>query len=65
MSKYVDEIKRGYWISTGTGYNWCYDCSECGWKDCYPFNDRFNYCPNCGAKMDGEKNDIPRRENND
>lgn len=49
----VAEVKHGEWISTGTGYTWCYYCSECGWKDGYPFNDRFNYCPHCGAKMGG------------
>ena len=32
------------------------ECSECG----YIFDDEeltFNYCPNCGARMDGEQND--------
>ena len=34
-----------------------YTCSECG--DCYvdeswTYNGKFNYCPNCGAKMDEE-----------
>ncbi len=59
---YAEEIyKAGYhkqsegmWISNDLGgYKWAYYCSECGWIDGYPFNDRHKYCPNCGAKMKG------------
>ncbi len=50
----VAEVKHGKWISKGTGFAWRYICSECGWEDGYPFNDRHRFCPNCGAKMDGE-----------
>lgn len=34
-------------------------CSECEAGFCYYKNevDRFRYCPNCGAKMDGDGND--------
>lgn len=49
----VAPVRHGRWINSGTGYNWCYECSACGWKDGHPFEDRHNYCPNCGAKMDG------------
>ena len=52
----VQEVRHGRWISNELcGYKWAYYCSECGWVDGYPFNDRHNYCPNCGAKMDGEE----------
>lgn len=44
-------VVRGKWISDGAGYHWTYNCSVCGWKDGYPFNERHNYCPNCGADM--------------
>ena len=33
-----------------------YSCSNCGYKTVRDCNDEFvlsNYCPNCGAKMDG------------
>ena len=52
----VQEVRHGRWISNDLGgYKWAYYCSECGWVDGYPFNDRHKYCPNCGAKMDGER----------
>ena len=50
----VQEVRHGRWISNDLGgYKWAYYCSECGWVDGYPFNDRHKYCPNCGAKMKG------------
>ena len=65
MAEYESEIKaspaadvapvvHGRWISDGDGYHWTYNCSICAWKDGYPFNERHNYCPNCGARMDGD-----------
>ena len=52
----VQEVRHGKWISNDLGgYKWAYYCSECGWVDGYPFNDRHKYCPHCGAKMDGER----------
>ena len=42
------------WVHDGrrieSGIDWCH-CSECGKSD--NFCTRTNYCPNCGAKMDG------------
>lgn len=49
------------WISKNHhGYKWVFVCSNCGYIDGYPFNDRLNYCPNCFAKMDEseDKNEI-------
>lgn len=41
------------WIDNGRGgYAHAYFCSNCGWIDGYPIEDRHKYCPNCGAKMD-------------
>lgn len=45
---------EGEWISNELGgYKYAFYCSECGWVDGYPFNDRHKFCPNCGAKMKG------------
>lgn len=38
-----------------------FGCSVCGWfcLDTYCGDtDTYNYCPNCGAKMDGERKDV-------
>lgn len=50
-------VVHGRWISDGDGYHWTYNCSICAWKDGYPFNERHNFCPNCGARMDLEETD--------
>lgn len=50
----VAPVVHGRWISKNHhGYEWVFVCSNCNYVDGYPFNDRPNYCPNCGAKMDG------------
>ena len=56
-------VVHGHWIEKKLDNfrKWELQCSECGWigisnYDAYdePFD--FNYCPNCGAKMDGDVN---------
>ena len=57
-------VKHGEWIKNEDRHGW--HCSECkvdnhyaySWsseKGTYEFQD--NYCPSCGAKMDGERKD--------
>jgi len=46
-------VKHGRWVNSTT-------CSQCGWQMIddvleSPNYVAFNYCPNCGAKMDGER----------
>lgn len=57
----VAEVKHGYFIGTefdgyADGYPVFYEwkCSECGciFEDEEP---TYNYCPQCGAKMDGKE----------
>ena len=56
ISNEVTVVRHGQWIADGDGYHWTYNCSICAWEDGYPFNERHNFCPNCGAKMD-ERNE--------
>ena len=52
----VATVRHGRWISKNPhGYAWTFVCSNCGYVDGYPFNDRHNYCPDCGAKMYGDR----------
>ena len=46
------EVVHGRWTYTDGEYEIYMICSECGWDSDF----RTNYCPNCGAKMDGDGN---------
>ena len=55
----VAPVKHGQWIGSGDGYangELVYDmweCSECGYDaDGADEEPNWNYCPNCGARMD-------------
>ena len=57
----VAEVKHGKWIGKQLDNFRKYEvtCSNCGWigienYDSYNEPSDFNYCPNCGAKMDLE-----------
>ena len=52
-----DAVKHGRWVNpyiNRYGHP-CHCCSECGFKASH--QDK-NYCPNCGAKMDGGNEDV-------
>ena len=57
------EVVHGRWeyhdcVCSGDGLIAVYACSECGRcinEDIFDCLNRTNYCPNCGAKMDGER----------
>lgn len=45
----IDPVRHGRWLFTDT--NTC-ECSVCHTCEPYPFSE-FEWCPNCGARMDG------------
>ena len=47
----VVEVRHGEWVYD----HWCeFSCSECGHFSKTEPRGTENYCPNCGAKMDGK-----------
>ena len=50
------EVVHGRWILTNGEDGLYYDCSICG--HCAGRGRKSNYCPNCGAKMDGGNEDA-------
>ena len=48
------EPKQGEWIETDSPYIW--KCSECPCEVVGNSLEQYNFCPNCGARMKGEKN---------
>ena len=53
-------VRRGRWIHDGFdfphGNDWIH-CSECGKRGINVPADLTNYCPNCGAHMEGEQDE--------
>ena len=48
------EVVHGRWIAVGGNrYTRVSQCTNC----CAKYDFTSNYCPNCGAKMDGDGND--------
>ena len=58
----VEEVKHGCWVGIDDEPCEDFECDVCGSICCTCGNtwDLPNYCPNCGAKMDGGKNDEHR-----
>lgn len=57
----VTEVRHGKWIESEDDYYGLYiiKCSLCREVWCFEVEDavklmNYNYCPNCGAEMDGE-----------
>ena len=52
----VAPVRHGRWVPTKAPFmNECEDCSVCGYRTVW--GHRYNYCPNCGAKMGGGDSD--------
>ena len=49
----VAPTRHGRWVPTKAPFmNECEDCSVCGYRTVW--GHRYNYCPNCGCRMDLE-----------
>ena len=61
------EVVHGRWMKTKEPLGWqevdVVECSICheSWlgdeDDSFDYSEHWHYCPNCGAKMDGERKD--------
>ena len=52
------EVVHGRWEprEDAIGFVRCSVCHDCNIYDDWPDDKKWNYCPNCGAKMDGDVN---------
>ncbi len=55
------EVVHGRWVYNTDDFTPAYRCSACGYNKPMIAGERvsqgaMNYCPNCGAKMDGDGN---------
>ena len=52
------EVVHGRWetVSSMLGYLCCSNCKDAYVWDTWLEDGKWNYCPNCGAKMDGDGN---------
>lgn len=46
-------VVHGEWLLRHEGYGHYWKCSACHKNPCMYVTQNTNYCPNCGAKMDG------------
>jgi hypothetical protein len=51
------EVVHGRWIGETGGYMWRQNCSVCNGPVYNKMKPYYNYCPYCGAKMDGDKHE--------
>lgn len=57
----VAPVRRGQWKPAGlTFMGESMDCPECGYRIATSIGRGWNYCPNCGAKMEVEYDERGR-----
>ena len=47
----AEPVRHGKWVEDDYGFYHC----KCGWEFDEPEDSSYEYCPSCGAKMDGGK----------
>lgn len=50
----AEPVRHGHWVDEGKKFLPVY-CSRCGFGKVYEDQRNYDYCPNCGAKMDEEE----------
>ena len=60
----VKEVKHGKWIWQGSISEGCWVCSECN-HSFYQGYGNENFCPNCGAYMGEETEDVGKSDTDD
>lgn len=53
---YVAPVRHGHWIKISPAG--IYECSECGKNVMTSDIEAYEYCHGCGARMDGDDNEI-------
>ena len=58
LAKDAVEVVHGRWEprTDAIGFVRCSVCHDCNVYDDWADGKKWNYCPNCGAKMDGDGN---------
>ena len=49
-------VRHGDWLLRHVGHGHYWECSECHTNPCIYVTENTKFCPNCGAKMDGNSN---------
>lgn len=51
----VAPVRHGEWLLRHKGYGHYWECSACHTNPCIYVTKDTKFCPNCGAKMDGDE----------
>ena len=54
----VVPVVHGEWLLRHEGHGHYWECSVCHKNPCIYVTKDTNYCPNCGAKMDGGEENV-------
>ena len=52
----VAPVVHAWWILKHVGVGHYWECSACRTNPCIYVTENTKFCPNCGARMDGEEN---------